>query len=193
MRKNLSLIAASGLLALAGCSGGNGDATADANQFDANQAQANAQAPDQPDRSADLDPAAVERARALALGYGSDEERGQWRQQARTEMEGLRFVVDQSDRELRVYRGDEVVRTHDVAVGTEDNPTPTGEFAFHRVRDQHVARGSLGDHRRHRPEDPPEAGVDPAVADDDDKFFTARYRRVENAAVKHHVLRAVER
>ena len=102
MRKNLSLIAASALLALAGCSGGNGDATADANQSDANQAQANAQAPGQPDRNADLDPAAVERARALAQSHGSDEERGEWRQQARTEMEGLRFVVDQSDRALRV-------------------------------------------------------------------------------------------
>ena len=136
MRKSLSLIAASALLALAGCSVDTGDATADANQAAANQAAANqaqaAQAP-QPDPKAQLDPEAVERARALARSHGSEEERSQARQQARTEMEGLRFVVDQSDRKLRVYRGDEVVRTHDVAVGTEENPTPIGQFAFHRV------------------------------------------------------------
>ena len=48
-------------------------------------------------------------------------------------MQGLRFVVDQSDRELRVFRGDELLRRHDVAVGTEENPTPIGEFAFERV------------------------------------------------------------
>ena len=137
MRTKFSLIAASALLALGGCAVESGDPAADANQAAnqaaANQAQANAQAPANPDRDAQLDPAAVERPQALARSHGSEQERGQWRQQARTEMEGLRLVVDQSDRKVRVYRGDRLVRTHDVAVGTEENPTPIGQFAFHRV------------------------------------------------------------
>lgn len=45
----------------------------------------------------------------------------------------LRFVVDISERKLFVLRGQDTMRTHPVAVGTEEHPTPTGEWAFHRV------------------------------------------------------------
>ena len=131
MRTSLSLLAASALLAVAGCSASNDGAAADSNQGVANQTANQIQT--RPDPKVQLDPEAVERARALALSHGTEEERAQARQQARTEMEGLRLVVDQSDRKLRVFRGDRLVRTHDVAVGTEENPTPIGEFAFHRV------------------------------------------------------------
>ena len=75
----------------------------------------------------------IARARALAQGHGSESERARMRQQSHAAMQDLRLVVDQSDRELRIYRGDRLLRTHDVAVGTEKNPTPIGEFAFHRV------------------------------------------------------------
>lgn len=39
-----------------------------------------------------------------------------------------RIVVDLSDRELTVYRGNKVVLKSAVAVGTSRNPTPTGNF-----------------------------------------------------------------
>lgn len=79
------------------------------------------------------DPAAVKRALDLAARSGPENERSLARASARSEMNGLRIVVDQSDRKVRIYRGDSLVRTHDVAVGTDKNPTPIGDFAFHRV------------------------------------------------------------
>lgn len=39
-----------------------------------------------------------------------------------------RIVVDISDRELTVYRGDQVILTSPVAVGSSRNPTPMGSF-----------------------------------------------------------------
>lgn len=57
----------------------------------------------------------------------------QMRDQARQEMRDVRFVVDISDRQLRITQGDRVIGTHDVAVGTEEWPTPTGEWRIHRV------------------------------------------------------------
>src|SRR5438477_13196514 len=39
-----------------------------------------------------------------------------------------RLEVSLSSRELRVYRGGEVVRTYGVAVGRPGHPTPTGTF-----------------------------------------------------------------
>lgn len=131
MNLRRTLIAACALLGVAACnvSVDGGNDTAGQQQATANQAAAQPQS----DAQLQLDPQAVARARELARMHGSDSERGQMREQARTEMQGLRFVVDQSDRELRVFRGDELVRTHDVAVGTEENPTPTGEFSFNRV------------------------------------------------------------
>jgi lipoprotein-anchoring transpeptidase ErfK/SrfK len=57
----------------------------------------------------------------------------QIRMQAIQEMQQFRFLVDISDRELRIFEGDQLVRTHDVAVGTSEWPTPTGEWRIHRV------------------------------------------------------------
>jgi lipoprotein-anchoring transpeptidase ErfK/SrfK len=45
----------------------------------------------------------------------------------------LRLEVDVSARELRVYRNDEQVATHPVAVGTEEWPTRTGEWQIGQV------------------------------------------------------------
>lgn len=78
-------------------------------------------------------PEAQARARELAARLANEQQAAQMRQQARKEMENLRLVVDQSERKLYIYKGDQLVRTHDVAVGTEKNPTPIGEFSFHRV------------------------------------------------------------
>ncbi|MFN3944971.1 MAG: L,D-transpeptidase [Allosphingosinicella sp.] len=55
------------------------------------------------------------------------------RQRAQQEAGELRFVVDKSDRKVRVYRGDEVIRTHDVAVGDSEHETPSGSWQFDRV------------------------------------------------------------
>jgi lipoprotein-anchoring transpeptidase ErfK/SrfK len=45
----------------------------------------------------------------------------------------LRLVIDKSDRKLRVYRGETVERTHDVAVGQADHETPSGQWRIQRV------------------------------------------------------------
>lgn len=52
---------------------------------------------------------------------------------ARAEYEGLRFVVDISDRKVRLFRGDEQIEEHDVAVGSQRWPTPTGNWTIHQV------------------------------------------------------------
>jgi lipoprotein-anchoring transpeptidase ErfK/SrfK len=57
----------------------------------------------------------------------------QMRTPARQEMRDVRFVVDVSERELQILRGEQVIGTHPVAVGTEEWPTPTGEWQIHRV------------------------------------------------------------
>jgi lipoprotein-anchoring transpeptidase ErfK/SrfK len=46
---------------------------------------------------------------------------------------GLRLEVIRSERVLHVYRGDERIGSHDVAVGREGHRTPTGEFGIHQV------------------------------------------------------------
>lgn len=102
------------------------------------QAQANEQNQQEQQQSEQqaldqADPEAQARARELAARLGNQQQVAQMRQQARSEMQNLRLVVDQSERKLYIYRGDQQVRTHDVAVGTEENPTPTGQFSFHRV------------------------------------------------------------
>jgi lipoprotein-anchoring transpeptidase ErfK/SrfK len=76
---------------------------------------------------------AAERATQLALRSGTEEQRSQAREQASREFEGLRVEVDLSDRKLRIFQGDELTATHDVAIGTEKWPTPTGSWEFHRV------------------------------------------------------------
>jgi lipoprotein-anchoring transpeptidase ErfK/SrfK len=107
----------------------NGAESADVNQA----AQENTAAQSQRDPETQLDPAAIERARALAREQGAEAQRSQMRSEARAEMQNLRFVVDISDRELRVLRGEEEVETHPVAVGSEEWPTPTGSWQFRRV------------------------------------------------------------
>lgn len=92
-----------------------------------------AAAPPVQNQLAESNPEAIERARQLALGAGSEAQRAQARAQAKAGMQGLRFLVDLSDRELRVFQGDRLVQTHPAAVGTEEWPTPTGEWQFHRV------------------------------------------------------------
>lgn len=76
---------------------------------------------------------AHERARQLALRSGSEAQRAQARQQGQRQLQGLRFEVDISDRKIRMFQNDQLKATHDVAVGTEKWPTPTGEWEFHRV------------------------------------------------------------
>jgi lipoprotein-anchoring transpeptidase ErfK/SrfK len=55
------------------------------------------------------------------------------RQEARAQLQDLRFLVDISDRKLRLMAGDRPLREHDVTVGSEEWPTPTGSWRLHRV------------------------------------------------------------
>lgn len=57
----------------------------------------------------------------------------QVRNDARRELRDLRFLVDISDRKLRLMQGEREVGEHDVAVGSEEWPTPTGSWRIHRV------------------------------------------------------------
>ena len=66
-----------------------------------------------------------EQARQLALQ--------QTRDHARAEAGEIRFLVDKSDREVRVYRNGELFRVHAVAVGAPGVQTPSGRWAFERV------------------------------------------------------------
>jgi len=52
---------------------------------------------------------------------------------ARQPLQDLRFLVDISDRKLRLMQGDRMVGEHPVAVGSERWPTPTGSWNIHRV------------------------------------------------------------
>ena len=125
-------IAAAVLLASTAC-----DVNVDTNETAGNEATEAAattnQQQQQQQNVEQLDPEAVSRAQELARQSGTEAERNRMRQQGRSEMQGVRLVVDQSDRKVRIYRGDRLVETHDVAVGTEENPTPIGDFSFHRV------------------------------------------------------------
>ena len=47
--------------------------------------------------------------------------------------EAVRLVVDLSDRELHVMRGEELVRSYSVAVGKPEHPTPQGSFNIRRL------------------------------------------------------------
>lgn len=99
----------------------------------ANQSNQSAQASTQPDPIEQFSAQAQERARQLALQGGSEQQRAQARQQERQQLQNLRFEIDISDRKLRVFQGDKLTGTHDVAVGTSEWPTPTGSWEFHRV------------------------------------------------------------
>ncbi|MBA3511746.1 L,D-transpeptidase [Sphingomonas sp.] len=98
----------------------------------ANQVDQSVQA-SQPDPIEQFNAQAAARARQLALQSGPEQQRAQARQQARQQLQDLRFEVDISDRKLRVFRGNQLKSTHDVAVGTKEWPTPTGSWEFHRV------------------------------------------------------------
>ncbi len=87
----------------------------------------------QPDPIEQYNADAEERARQLASQSGAEPQRAQSRQQARQQFQNLRVEVDISDRKLRIFQGEKVTATHDVAVGTEKWPTPTGSWKFHRV------------------------------------------------------------
>ena len=55
------------------------------------------------------------------------------REKARADLGEVRFLVDVSDRQLRILQGDRVLRTERVAVGSEEYPTPVGRWHFARV------------------------------------------------------------
>lgn len=93
-----------------------------------NLADANLAANAQPDPSEQFNSEAEKRARDLALRSGAEPQRMQERQQARQELQNVRFEVDISDRKLRVFQGDRVTATHDVAVGTDSRSSE--EFFF---------------------------------------------------------------
>lgn len=109
------------------------NADAGANQVDQSaQANQSVQAP-QPDPVEQFNAQAEARARQLAMQVGTEQQRAQSRQQARQQLQNLRFEVDISDRKLRIFQGNQLKATHDVAVGTKEWPTPTGSWEFHRV------------------------------------------------------------
>lgn len=110
-RSKLALIA--GVMALGACAQGGGE-----------QAQADNAAQPQPQQQQQQQQQ-VQQVQADA--------RAQERSRARQEIGELRFTVDLSDRKVRVYRGQQLVREHDVAVGTEEYPTPTGSWNFTQV------------------------------------------------------------
>jgi lipoprotein-anchoring transpeptidase ErfK/SrfK len=99
---------------------------------DANQVKQTSEAA-QPDPADQLNAQAHARARQLAMQSGNEQHRAQVRQQARQQLDGVRLEVDVSDRKLRVFQGDQLMATHEVAVGTAEWPTPTGSWQFHRV------------------------------------------------------------
>lgn len=70
-----------------------------------------------------------------ATGDGADAaQRGQPQQQPADRAEpDLRLEVNLAQRELYVYRGGERVATHPVAVGSQEWPTPTGEWTIGQV------------------------------------------------------------
>jgi len=45
----------------------------------------------------------------------------------------LSLVADISTRTLTVYRGGEVVKVYDIAVGTGKHPTPVGSYSIHKI------------------------------------------------------------
>lgn len=122
------------LSALSAC-----EVTVNGNDADANAVTEDAdvttqnQAAAQQDAIEQFKAEAHERARQLAIRVGSEQQRAQGRRQALQQLQGLRFEVDISDRKLRMFQGNQLKATHDVAVGTKDWPTPTGSWEFHRV------------------------------------------------------------
>lgn len=132
MRFPFMTAAAVVLLATAGCEFSVKEADNETEANAAVQESPGSNDPQQADTFAS-DPAAIQRALQLAAQGRTEEQRAQLRQQALAEHGQLAFVVDLSDREIRIMNGQNVVRTHPVSVGTEEWPTPTGSWEFHRV------------------------------------------------------------
>ena len=87
------------------------NATADANQ------------------TADANMSAPSPASAPPLSASAQQERDK----AAAELKDLRFLVDISDKKLRLFAGDRQLEEHDVAVGTKEYPTKAGDWEIHRV------------------------------------------------------------
>ena len=134
MRLGFATAAVAALLCTAACditfSSSDEASNEAADQSEGNQAAQSS--PRQIDPSAS-NPQSIARARELAAAQGPEAQRAQLRAQARGELQNLRFVVDLSDREIRLFQGERLVRTHPAAVGSSEWPTPTGEWEFHRV------------------------------------------------------------
>lgn len=130
MRLFVHLTAAAALLAIAACDVNvqPSDASNEASQNEAAQGAQQQQADPYASK-----PEAIARARQLAAAEASEDQRAGFREQGLSELKDLRFVVDISDRELRIMSGDKEVKTHPVAVGSDKWPTPTGSWNFHRV------------------------------------------------------------
>lgn len=62
-----------------------------------------------------------------------DVRRSQISTEARRPLQDLRFLVDISDRKVRLLQGDRLMAEHAVAVGSQEWPTPTGSWQIHRV------------------------------------------------------------
>lgn len=137
MRLFTRLTAAVALLAIAACDV-NVQGNDGSNEAAQNEAAQGSQQQGDPYAS---NPEAIARARQLAAAQGSEEQRARLREQGLQELSeqgikdirDLRFVVDISDRELRIMSGDQEIKTHPVAVGSNEWPTPTGSWDFHRV------------------------------------------------------------
>lgn len=74
----------------------------------------------------------VERAEPVAERR-PDEQEEREEEPEQPEREQIRFEVSVSERKLYVYRGEERIRTHAVAVGEPDYPTPRGKFRIYQV------------------------------------------------------------
>jgi len=70
---------------------------------------------------------------AVALASGAGAPAGALAQEADGAGGDVRIVVDLSDRQLHVMRGEEVVRSYTVAVGKPEHPTPKGSFSARRL------------------------------------------------------------
>lgn len=137
MRLASSLFAALALVAASGCQQADteGQTQQPANRQVANPPGANQQGGDPKAEEARRQQLERElrQQQAEARRQGLTAEQRRMQDQARQETGALRFVVDKSDRKVRVYKGNEVIRTHDVAVGDAEHETPNGEWEFHRV------------------------------------------------------------
>jgi lipoprotein-anchoring transpeptidase ErfK/SrfK len=70
---------------------------------------------------------------ATAQMSPEEQQRAQMREQGRAEFQDLRFVVDKSEREVRVFNGDQLLRTEQVTIGESDHETPTGSWQINQV------------------------------------------------------------